>query len=153
MRWSDLKKRLKIAQPLHIPPKPESSGIFCLINISEAFISLFLWRLITTNHNFMNLATKSANFVAISGVSWKCCLKNVWQKNVWKKLSRIPSLHLRHHSALVLQEGHSCARLVQQFPVVRQMGGGHRQRRRWQQQQQLQQQRQLHDECSHWQKL
>ena len=25
MRWSDLKKRLKIAQPLHTPPKPENS--------------------------------------------------------------------------------------------------------------------------------
>ena len=25
MRWSDLKKRLKIAQPLHVPPKPESN--------------------------------------------------------------------------------------------------------------------------------
>ena len=27
MRWSDLKKRLKIAQPLHVPPKPENSRI------------------------------------------------------------------------------------------------------------------------------
>ena len=27
MRWSDLKKRLKIAQPLHVPPKPENSQI------------------------------------------------------------------------------------------------------------------------------
>jgi hypothetical protein len=25
MRWSDLKKRLKIAQPLHVPPKPEKN--------------------------------------------------------------------------------------------------------------------------------
>ena len=25
MRWSDLKKRLKIAQPLHVPPKPENN--------------------------------------------------------------------------------------------------------------------------------
>eukprot|EP00095_Tigriopus_kingsejongensis_P008699 maker-scaffold483_size159862-snap-gene-0.43 protein:Tk08699 transcript:maker-scaffold483_size159862-snap-gene-0.43-mRNA-1 annotation:"hypothetical protein L798_10696" len=25
MRWSDLKKRLKIAQPLHVPPRPENS--------------------------------------------------------------------------------------------------------------------------------
>lgn len=25
MRWSDLKKRLKIAQPLHVPPRPETS--------------------------------------------------------------------------------------------------------------------------------
>ena len=31
MRWSDLKKRLKIAQPLHIPPKPESSGFQAFI--------------------------------------------------------------------------------------------------------------------------
>merc|ERR1719282_966986 len=31
MRWSDLKKRLKIAQPLHVPPKPES-------NVLQAFI-------------------------------------------------------------------------------------------------------------------
>ena len=31
MRWSDLKKRLKIAQPLHVPPRPETS-------IFQAFI-------------------------------------------------------------------------------------------------------------------
>ena len=31
MRWSDLKKRLKIAQPLHIPPRPET-------NVLQAFI-------------------------------------------------------------------------------------------------------------------
>ena len=31
MRWSDLKKRLKIAQPLHTPPKPENSKIQAFI--------------------------------------------------------------------------------------------------------------------------
>ena len=31
MRWSDLKKRLKIAQPLHTPPKPENSKLQAFI--------------------------------------------------------------------------------------------------------------------------
>ena len=31
MRWSDLKKRLKIAQPMHVPPKPENSKIQAFI--------------------------------------------------------------------------------------------------------------------------
>ena len=35
MRWSDLKKRLKIAQPLHVPPKPEcnilQAGIYDVV--------------------------------------------------------------------------------------------------------------------------
>ena len=36
MRWSDLKKRLKIAQPLHVPPKPENN-IFqaCIYDITQ----------------------------------------------------------------------------------------------------------------------
>ena len=31
MRWNDLKKRLKIAQPMHVPPKPENSKIQAFI--------------------------------------------------------------------------------------------------------------------------
>ena len=31
MRWSDLKKRLKIAQPLHVPPRPENSRLQAFI--------------------------------------------------------------------------------------------------------------------------
>jgi len=36
MRWSDLKKRLKIAQPLHVPPKPENN-IFqaCIYDVTQ----------------------------------------------------------------------------------------------------------------------
>ena len=26
-RWQDLKKRLKLAQPLHLPPRPDDPGI------------------------------------------------------------------------------------------------------------------------------
>lgn len=36
MRWSDLKKRLKIAQPLHVPPKPESNMMqACIYDITQ----------------------------------------------------------------------------------------------------------------------
>ena len=36
MRWSDLKKRLKIAQPLHVPPKPESNVLqACIYDITQ----------------------------------------------------------------------------------------------------------------------
>ena len=36
MRWSDLKKRLKIAQPLHVPPKPENNVLqACIYDITQ----------------------------------------------------------------------------------------------------------------------
>ncbi|QQP31704.1 Sodium leak channel non-selective protein [Caligus rogercresseyi] len=51
MRWSDLKKRLKIAQPLHVPPKPENSRFQAFIYdiIQHLYFKRFIAILVLTN--------------------------------------------------------------------------------------------------------
>jgi hypothetical protein len=51
MRWSDLKKRLKIAQPLHTPPKPENSRFQAFIYdiIQHLYFKRFVAILVLAN--------------------------------------------------------------------------------------------------------
>ena len=51
MRWSDLKKRLKIAQPLHVPPKPENSKFQAFIYdiIQHIYFKRFVAVLVLVN--------------------------------------------------------------------------------------------------------
>ena len=51
MRWSDLKKRLKIAQPLHVPPKPENSKVQAFIYdiIQHIYFKRFVAVLVVVN--------------------------------------------------------------------------------------------------------
>ena len=51
MRWSDLKKRLKIAQPLHTPPKPENSKFQAFIYdiIQHVYFKRFVASLVLIN--------------------------------------------------------------------------------------------------------
>ncbi len=51
MRWSDLKKRLKIAQPLHTPPKPENSRFQAFIYdiIQHLYFKRFIAILVLAN--------------------------------------------------------------------------------------------------------
>ena len=69
MRWSDLKKRLKIAQPLHVPPKPENNilqaGIYVIAQnvyfkkmiavlvIVNSSLLCFPWQVIKLSNNFL----------------------------------------------------------------------------------------------------
>ena len=51
MRWSDLKKRLKIAQPLHVPPKPENSRCQAFIYdiVQHLYFKRFIASLVLIN--------------------------------------------------------------------------------------------------------
>jgi len=51
MRWSDLKKRLKIAQPLHVPPKPENNVLqACIYDITQtAYFKRFIVMIVVLN--------------------------------------------------------------------------------------------------------
>lgn len=51
MRWSDLKKRLKIAQPLHVPPKPENSRFQAFIYdiVQHLYFKRFVASLVLLN--------------------------------------------------------------------------------------------------------
>ena len=51
MRWSDLKKRLKIAQPLHVPPKPENNVLqACIYDITQnVYFKRFIASLVLVN--------------------------------------------------------------------------------------------------------
>ena len=55
MRWSDLKKRLKIAQPLHVPPKPESNVLqACIYEIVQnAYFKRIIALLVIVNSSLL----------------------------------------------------------------------------------------------------
>ncbi len=51
MRWSDLKKRLKIVQPLHVPPRPENSRVQAFIYdiVQHIYFKRFMASLVLCN--------------------------------------------------------------------------------------------------------
>ncbi|XP_023229790.1 sodium leak channel non-selective protein-like [Centruroides sculpturatus] len=78
-RWCDLKKRLKIAQPLHLPPRPDSHKIRAFIYdiTQKLFFKRFIALLVLANSSLlcvswrsdenytMPLATVSASFTVL----------------------------------------------------------------------------------------
>ncbi|GFS85124.1 sodium leak channel non-selective protein [Nephila pilipes] len=60
-RWCDLKKRLKIAQPLHLPPRPDSHKFRAFIyDITQnIYFKRFIAVLVLTNSSFLCVSWKS----------------------------------------------------------------------------------------------
>jgi hypothetical protein len=78
MRWSDLKKRLKIAQPLHVPPKPENSQFQSFIYdiVQHLYFKRFVALLVLLNSFLLCVKwEEETDEQEVISINYNCCLE------------------------------------------------------------------------------
>ena len=71
MRWSDLKKRVKIEQPLHVPPKPENSRFQSFIYdiVQHIYFKRFIALLVLLNSFLLCVKWEEERSIHVSFIS------------------------------------------------------------------------------------